>query len=816
MPAHAPVADADGVTTTPAANDLLMTERPGQRTPTSPLTTLHGLESSEAQERLLRFGPNEVAEGRPHPWLRLLGKLWAPVPWMLDVTVVLELILGRPVEAAIILGLLVFNGALSFLQENRAEAALALLRRRLTVQSRVLRDGRWQLVSARELVPGDVIHVRAGDFAPADATVRDGQVMADVSMLTGESLPVEVGRGSTLRAGAAVTHGEATAEVTETGAHTYFGRTAELVRTAKTAGHLESIILRIVRYLVAVDVLLAAGLVVYALAAQMALGEILPFALVLLIASVPVALPATFTLATALGALELSGRGVIVTRLSAIEEAAAMDVLCTDKTGTITENRLALGGVRPAPGHDADDVLRVAALASDEATQDPIDLAIVEAARLHGLIAAVPRRTRFVPFDPLTKRSEAFFEEDAGVFHAVKGAPGTLFAICDPADPRTSESAESLAAEGARVLAIAAGHGTHLSIVGVLALHDPLRADARSTVDQLQMLGVRVVMLTGDGPATARTVGEAVGIGTRIGDAAALRADPVAAAERADVFASVYPEDKFRLVKGLQRAGHIVGMTGDGVNDSPALKQAEVGIAVSSATDVAKAAASLVLTAPGLGDAVAAIDVSRRIYQRMLTYTLNKVIKTVQVAVFLSLGLMITGEFVTTPRLVILLLFANDFVTMSIATDRVLAAQRPDRWPIRALVQSAIALSLPLLLFSFGVLLVGRWWAGMALGEQQTLVFVMLVFTGQATVYLVRERRRLWRSRPGYWLLFSSALDVAGVSLLAMRGWLMTPLPLPWLAAILGGTLLYLFAVDPYKVQVFRRFDLTTGGGLPP
>ncbi|MDE3096104.1 MAG: plasma-membrane proton-efflux P-type ATPase [Chloroflexota bacterium] len=767
-----------------------------------------GLTAAEAEERLRRFGPNEVAEERPHPWLDVLGKFWAPVPWMLEAAVILELTLGRQVEAAIIGGLLVFNAVISFAQEDRAQAALDLLRQRLSVRARALRGGHWQLVPARELVPGDVIHVRVGDFTPADATIIDGQIMADVSMLTGESLPAALGVGAAARAGSVVTRGEATAEVTATGARTYFGRTAELVRTAKTAGHLSGVILGIVRYLVAIDVCLVAALLVYAAVAGIAMSEILPFALVLLIASVPVALPATFTVATALGALEMSHGGVIVTRLSAIEEAAGMDVLCADKTGTITQNRLALGSVRPAPGRDAGEVLRAAALASDEATQDPIDLAIIAAARGRGLLSDVPRRVQFVPFDPSTKRSEARFDEPGASRRIVKGAPAAVFGLADAPAAEAASDAETLAADGARVLAVACGDDSRLRVAGIIALEDPLRADSRATVDHLRSLGVRVVMITGDGPSTARSVADAVGIGTRLGDVGLLRSDPAAAAVAADVFAGVLPEDKYHLVQGLQRSGHIVGMTGDGVNDAPALKQAEVGIAVSSATDVAKAAASLVLTVPGLSEAVAAVDVSRRIYQRMLTYTLNKVIKTVQVAVFLSLGLILTGDFVTTPRLVILLLFANDFMTMSIATDRVSPARRPDRWPVRALVLSALALAAPLVLFSFGVLFAATTWAGLDLARVQTAVFLMLIFTGQATVYLVRERGHFWHSRPGRWLLLSSAISVLVMSLLAERGWLMAPLDVQWIAAIFGATLLYLFLFDGYKTHVFRRFGI--------
>jgi H+-transporting ATPase len=766
-----------------------------------------GLSTAEAEQRLRQDGPNRVEAERRHPLLIFLGKFWAPVPWMLEATVALEILVHKRDEAIIIAILLVANAILSFVQENQANRALDLLRNRLSVHARALRDGRWQLIPAEQLVPGDVIHLRLGDLAPADVRVFDGVVEADESELTGESLPVEKSAGATVYTGSHLKHGEADGEVTATGKRTYFGKTAELVKTAKTASHLQEIIFAIVKYLVVLDALLVAALLVYAELAHLPWAEVLPFALILLVASVPVALPATFTVATAVGALDMSRHAVLVTRLSAIEEAAAMDVLCTDKTGTITQNRLSLAHVSPVGAHSADEVLRMAALASDAATQDPIDLAVLEAAQQERVLDSIPKRVEFIPFDPTTKRSEAIYEERSAKLRAVKGAPSAVLQLVRTGSSTNDES-EQLASQGDRVLAVAAGTDSSLDLSGFLGFEDPAREDSHALVENLKKLVVRVIMVTGDGALTARAVSERVGIGDRVGSAANLHDGAAEAVEHYDAFAGVFPEDKFRLVQALQRKGHVVGMTGDGVNDAPALKQAEAGIAVSTATDVAKAAASMVLTESGLSGIVRAVETGRRIYQRMLTYTLNKIIKTLEIAIFLSLGVMLTRTFVITPLLIVLLLFTNDFVTMSIATDRVSFSARPDRWDIRNLMLTAGALAGLVLILSFTVFFVGRDVLRLPLQQLQTLVFLMLVFTGQGNVYLVRERNRFWNSVPSRWLIFSSLADVLAVSILATRGILMASIPWSLVGSLLGVVSLYLLLIDGAKVNIFRRFGV--------
>jgi H+-transporting ATPase len=771
---------------------------------------LTGLTSDEARKRLLQFGRNAVEEEKSHPFVRLLGKFWAPVPWMLELTILLELVLKKHAEAIIIGGLLVFNAALGFFQEHRAEQALEMLRRRLSVQARVLRDRKWQLVPAENLVPGDIIHLRMGDMVPADAKLFKGQILLDQAALTGESAPVEAGAGGTVFAGTVVKRGEASGEVVATGSRTSFGKTADLVRTARTAGHLQKVIFTIVKDLIFVDGFLVVAVLAYGLATRLAWADILPFALMLMVASVPVALPATFTLASALGTQELAQQGVLVSRLSAIEEAAAMDVLASDKTGTITRNELSLADLRSYPPSTGDEVLRLAALASEDATQDPIDLAILNAARARSLNLGADRRLQFIPFDPSTKRSEALITSGSRRLRVAKGAPSVIFELAE-ASPEVSRDAEALARQGYRVLAVACGADA-LRVAGLLALLDPPRPDSETLIQALVELGLRVLMVTGDGPATAETVAAQVGIRGRVCPPERLRNDPNRAVEECNLFAGVLPEDKFRLVQALQQHGHTVGMTGDGVNDAPALKQAEVGIAVANATDVAKAAASVVLTKPGLTDIVAAVKVSRRIYQRMLTYTLNKIIKTIEIALFLSLGLMLTHTFVVTPLLIVLLLFTNDFVTMSIASDRVSFSSKPDHWDIQALILTALPLAGLMVLLSFGIFLAAKDLLHIPLGQLQTLMFAMLVFSGQGTVYLVRERRHFWHSAPGKWLLLSSLGDIAVVSLFASQGILMTPVRLPWVAAVLGVISGYLVGVDFLKIRIFQHFGLHQTG----
>jgi len=761
------------------------------------ISVAKGLSTQEAAERLKKFGPNAIPEQKPHPIRAFLMKFWAPVPWMLEITFVLEMALRKPVEAIIIALLLIGNAVLGFVEEGRAQAALEILRHRLEINARVMRDGTWRGVPAHDLVPGDCIYLRMGDMVPADARLLQGDIQVDQSALTGESAPVELAAGGDARSGSVIKRGEAAAEVTATGANSMFGKTAELVRGAKTVGHMEQIIFSIVKYLVIMDITLVVIILIYAFAMGIAWFVILPFALILLVASVPVALPATFTLAQAAASLEMAANNVLVTRLSAIQELASMQQLCCDKTGTLTLNELALEKVQGLNGAAESDVLAFAAQTCDAGTQDPIDMAILKKYQENPVASFQWKRVKLIPFDPATKRAEAELEMDGKKARAIKGAPATLVALCTNSQD-IMKQADALAAAGNRVMGVAAQTDGELKMIGLLSLRDPPRPESHETIARLQALGIRVRMVTGDGQTTAQAISAQLGIGSKSADRLAIEKGQL----DADVFAGVFPEDKIALVRQLQSQHIITGMTGDGVNDAPALKQAEVGIAVSNATDVARSAASLVLTKPGISHLTDAVNIGRKVYRRMLTYTTNKVTKTIQVALFLSLGLLITGSLVTTPRLVLLLLFANDFVTMSLASDRVTPSPHPDRWNIRVLMGTSAVIAISWLFYCFAVFYVGRHF--MKLPPTQTLVFLSLVFSGLATVYLVRESRAFWKSRPGTFLLCATAGDVVVVSAMAVFGILMAPVPIMMVLALLAATIVMMFLLDFIKRPLLR------------
>jgi H+-transporting ATPase len=766
-----------------------------------------GLTTSQAEERLGHHGPNMIAAARPKTLSSFLRRFWGVVPWMLEAAVIIDLILGKWVEAGVIAVLLVGNSAMGFLQEGRAQKALALLRQRLIVNARVRRDGDWQMLPATELVPDDVVYLRLGDVVPADLRVIDGQMQVDQSQLTGESMPVDVEPLGTAYAGSFVNRGEATGMVTATGARTFFGKTAELIRTAEPPRRLEVLIVKIATYLGGLVMVLAIAAFVAMILRGVPLSEMLPFGVILLVGSVPIMLPTMFTMTAALGAHALAESGILVTRLSAIQDAASMDVLCLDKTGTLTENRLTVGTLAPMDQVTEDQLLIWGAQASDAATQDPIDLAILKAATARGLSETALRRTGFVPFDPATKRSEATFEQQGKSLRVVKGAPATIAGLTGTAWAGIADDVARLAADGSRVIAVAAGSGSDLSLAGFIGLTDPPRTDSAALIADLQKRGVRPLLVTGDGEATARAIAAKVGIAGEVAPPRTLREglDPQLATRFA-IFAGVYPQDKFYLVQALQKAGHTVGMTGDGVNDAPALRQADVGIAVARATDVTKAAASLVLTRPGLAEIIVAVDGSRRIYQRMRNFTLAMISRKMSTPTFYALWVIFTGALVVSPVQMVLLMLVGDISMMSVSTDRVAPSDKPDRWDVGPL--SITGLTFAALLIALNSLVF--WSAANVLhlgpAEAQTLVFVWLVFAGsQGILFLTRGRGLVWsRPIPGRWVLLSTALAVALVTILATQGWLMAPISLMLVAGLLILTGVFLIVGSVIKLLAKR------------
>ena len=574
------------------------------------------------------------------------------------------------------------NAAIGFAQEQKASGAVEALKERLQINARVLRDGKWQTVSAKELVPGDIVRVRAGDFVPADLKViEESELGVDQSALTGESMTVEKREDDVLFSGAIVKRGETNAVVVATGISTLFGKTTELLQTARPKLHMEEVTSNVVRWLLVMVGILIALVLAGSYADGTNLLQVLPLALVLIVFAVPVALPAMFTVSMAIGSLELAKKGVLVTRLSASEDAASMDILCADKTGTITANKLSVTNVIAAEGFDDDDVIPNGALASQEANQDPIDVAFISAAKERNLLNESHVQKQFVPFDPKTRRTEALIVSDGREFRVMKGAVEAVAQACglDLQRAGIEEKMSDFAARGYRTLAVAvSGPDGALRFCGLVALYDVPRPDSKKLIRELTDLGVSVKMLTGDALPIAREISSQVGLGDSLVRASDLKSEmekqPSRAteiAEKSNGFAEIYPEDKYLIVKSLQSSGHITGMTGDGVNDAPALRQAEVGIAVSNATDVAKGAASAVLTEEGLSNIVGLVEVGRMIYQRIVTWTLNKIVKTFQVAVFIALAFFLTGYYVVSALDIILLLFFLDFVTISLSTDRV-------------------------------------------------------------------------------------------------------------------------------------------------
>jgi len=761
-----------------------------------------GLTSAEAARRSAEFGPNAVVEPHPHPIFRILRHFWSPVPWMLEATIVLQLAVGERLEAAMISTLLLLNVGLAVVQEIRGNAALELLKQRLVPRVRVRRDDAWIDAAAADLVPGDIVQLSLGGIVPADLRILTGDLLLDQSMLTGESVPIEAGAEATAYAGAMVRRGEGIGEVTAIGTGTFFGKAAELVRTAHVESSEQKAVLAVVRVLTIVNMIIVALMVLYANFIGLGLAQIVPLVLTALLSAVPVALPATFSLAAAVGARLLAHKGVLLTRLSALNEAAMIDVICADKTGTLTENALSLAAVAPLkPGLISAEILRLAAAASSPHGQDPIDTAIRAAA-----LGPLPDIIRFIPFDPAAKMAEADIKDATGrLLRVVKGSAQAVAAVA--AMPTAGvASLDTFTAAGYRTLAVAAGPADAMEMLGLIAFSDPPRADSKPLLAELLGLGVRVVMVTGDAAATAATVAGAIGLQGPISPAGKIpdSADPADFA----VYAGVFPEDKFRLVKAFQNTGHTVGMCGDGANDAPALRQAQMGIAVSTATDVAKAAAGIVLTEPGLAGIVTSISEGRSAFQRVLTYTLSLLINKCVTLVVLGAGLVITGQAVMTPMLQALWMLAGDLVTMSRVADHAKPAPYPNVWRVRNLTLAAIPLGTAKLAYCVSIL---AWaWYGLHLkpDEMRTLTFLMLVLAGQATMFVLRARGHFWLSLPVPIMLIASGTNMAIVTGLVLTGVLVTPLPAWIVGSLYLATVSFMLVFDALKILVRSRIRI--------
>jgi H+-transporting ATPase len=781
-----------------------------------------GLARAEVDERRKTHGYNEVAEKKTHPIRQFLGKFWGVSAWMLELIMLLSAFLGKYSDLAVVSALLVINAVLGFAQERRAAGVVETLRLRLQVSARVLREGNWQVIPARELVPGDILRVRPGDIIPADVKLLSGALSVDQSALTGESQDVDKASNDMLSSGSVVRRGEGNGVVILTGAKTYFGRTTELVQLARPKLHIEAVVAKVVRWLVVIVSVLLATVVVLSLLRAVPLLEMIPLMLVLLMSAVPVALPVMFTVSMAVGSKELAKRGVLVTRLSAAEDAATMDVLCVDKTGTITMNQLAVTGVIPLEQATESDVLFAGALASQAANQDPIDVAFLAAAKERRVFAGVPAVTpiSFTPFDAKNRRTETVVEQNGQRLRVMKGAVRTIAQACG-LEPPAIESLEARVSESAlkgyRTLAVARGPETGAPVlVGLVTLYDPPRPDAKSLIAALHDLGIAVKMLTGDALAVASEIAHGVGLPNirRVADLKAASAQAGNAAvdllAGADGFAEVYPEDKYIVVQHLQAAGHVAGMTGDGVNDAPALRQAEVGIAVSTATDVAKGAASVVLTEPGLTNIVALVEQGRTIYQRILTWIINKISRTILKAAFVAIAFVVTGKFVVSAFAMLLLVFMTDFAKIALATDRVHPSRKPESWNIGGFIAVSVVLGVAMVAESLLLLWIGWSPFGLAVDNNAlyTFSFLTLLYFAAFSIVSARERRWFWKTQPSKTLMGALMADVligTGLTFVGLPGLM----PLPWwqtLAIFAYAMMACLVVNDSVKVALIKRW----------
>ncbi|MDD1777063.1 MAG: plasma-membrane proton-efflux P-type ATPase [Candidatus Helarchaeota archaeon] len=787
-----------------------------------------GLTSEEVSRQRAKFGRNEIPEHHKNLFRLFIRRFWGISPWMLEITIILTGVMGKFIEMFVILTLLIFNAILGFLQEEKANHVLSYLKQRIRPNARIKRNGTWIIIPAEEVVPGDVIRVRLGDVVPADIAIKEGQVEADQSVLTGESLPVEKMIGDIIYSGSTVKRGESTGIITATGINTYFGRTVDLVQLAKPKLQMEVVTSKVARaMLIMVAGLLTIG-IIFGLLKGADIEDLIILTIILLIASIPIALPTVITVTTALGSLELSKNGVLVTRLDSIEDAALMNVLCADKTGTITQNRLTFeGGINYKSS--LEDIIRYGTLASNESDQDPIDLAFVQAAQERHISLTGYVQTRFIPFDPTLRRTSAVISHVNEQFIAVKGAFRAILALCDVALNEKTElekQVEIFASKGHRVIAVAYGKfeegkeaiaPNSLNLIGIAAFYDPPRSNSAQMIRELADLGVTIKILTGDGLPIAKSIAQQIGIGDDIIPIKELKNAPTEEAKfqllsTKNGFAEIYPEDKYFIVKSLQDHGQIVGMTGDGVNDAPALGAAEVGIAVSNATDIAKQAASAILTSGGLEHILDFIKSGRRIYQRIVTWVLNKIIKTFLIVVFTIFAFLITDLLIINVLGMLLLLFFNDFITVSISTDRVSYSRSPDTWNISNLVKVAICLGSAIVIESLGLLFIGFNLFGLGSNQDQLhmFVFVFLVISGLCILLVARERKHFWNSRPSTPLTIAIIGAILIVSILSQVNLpSLAAIPLSALGLVLGYSVITCLLLNDFlKIFIIKKFKV--------
>jgi H+-transporting ATPase len=782
-------------------------------------STPKGLTQAEAEKRLASDGPNALKVEEDNVYLKFLSYFWGPIPWMIEAAVILSGVVRHWLDFVIILVLLFSNAIVAFWEEHQAGNEIAALKAKLANNATVLRDGTWATPKASDLVAGDVIRLRLGDIVPADARLLDGDpVEVDQSALTGESLPVTRKPGEAVFSGSIMRQGEIDAMVYATGTRTYFGKTAELVQQAHTISHFQKAVLKIGDYLIVLAVALVAIILTVSLLRHNPVVDTLEFCLVLLVASIPVAMPTVLSVTMAVGARLLAKSQAIVTRLSAIEELAGVDVLCSDKTGTLTQNKLTLGDPFTVNNIPAEQVIEWAALASRAEDKDTIDLTVIGGVKDSNVLKTF-EIVHFSPFDPVHKRTEATVKgADGKQFFVSKGAPQVILAMSKNADavrPSVDKAVTDFAGRGFRSLGVCrADEEGNWQCAGGIPMFDPPREQAKATLVSARQMGITVKMVTGDQIAIAQETSKQLGLGTNILDASALgdtRQQPssqiIAAIEKADGFAEVFPEHKYFIIEALQKSGHIVGMTGDGVNDAPALKKADCGIAVSGATDAARAAASIVLLAPGLSVIIDAIKESRKIFQRMNSYSMYRIAETLRVVLFMTMAILWFNFYPVTAVMIVMIALLNDAAILSIAYDNVRYSDKPESWNMRRVLGVSTVLGVVGVFSAFLLFWLGERFFHMDRAHVQTLMYLKLSVAGHLTIFLTRTRGPFWTIRPAkvLWIAVLGTQIVA--TLIAVYGLFMTPLGWKYAGFVWGYAIVWALFTDRLKLLAYRILD---------
>ena len=782
----------------------------------------NGLSNSSASERIKKYGYNEISEKKVNPLIKFLSYFWGPIPWMIEVAAILSAVINHWEDFWIIFVLLLLNATVGFWQEYKADDAISLLKKKLALNARVLRDGKWNELTARELVPGDIVRVRLGDIVPADIKLFSGEYLSiDESALTGESLPVEKHQSDIAYSGSVIRQGEMNGLVVSTGINTFFGQTAKLVQEARTISHFQKAVIKIGNYLIVLAAFMVAIIFMVSVFRHESFFDTLQFALVLTIAAIPVALPAVLSVTMAVGASVLAKKKAIVSKLVAIEEMAGMDILCSDKTGTITKNELTLADVKAFEGFTSDDVLVYASLASREEDKDPIDTAIIDKAKSVETVSEKLSSYQvkdFKPFDPVIKRSEATItDKNNKSFKITKGAPQVISALMEAADKEKAtniinKQIDEFAAKGYRTLGTAkTNEQGKWEYVGLIPLFDPPRDDSAATIKTASDMGINVKMITGDHTAIAKQIAQQVNLKNNILEASVFlnRPDKEASEiiEKADGFAQVFPEHKYRIVELLQDKKHIVGMTGDGVNDSPALKKADVGIAVAGATDAAKSAADIVLTLPGLSVIIDALKESRKIFQRMNSYAIYRIAETIRVLFFITLAILVFNFYPVTAIMIVLLALFNDAPIMAIAYDNVKYSRDPERWDMRIVLSMATFLGLIGVISSFGIFYIGQNVLHLTREVVQSFIFLKLAVAGHLTIFITRTRGPFWSIKPSGMMFWAAVATKILATLVAVYGWFISPIS--WNLALLvwGYALVAFLITDFLKVRIYNLLD---------